>query len=58
MNARTPVSPGDERFHGQLQHVRECLEEAVLRHVYDTPPAIGETPRDRAGGARKYVEVT
>ena len=25
------------RFHGQLMHVRECLEQATLRTIYCTP---------------------
>eukprot|EP00966_Prymnesium_polylepis_P032506 755803-Prymnesium_polylepis.1 len=32
MNAAPPrIAPGEPRFHGQLQHVRDCLEQAVLR---------------------------
>lgn len=38
MNAAPPrIAPDHPRFHGQLQHVRECLEQAVLRIVYGTP---------------------
>jgi hypothetical protein len=38
MSAPTRVEPDDARFHGQLEHVRDCLEAAVLRVIYDTPP--------------------
>lgn len=38
MSTPARVEPDDERFHGQLEHVRDCLEAAVLRLVYDTPP--------------------
>ena len=38
MNAAPPrIAPNHPRFHGQLQHVRECLEQAVLSIIYDTP---------------------
>ena len=38
MNASPPrIAPGEPRFHGQLQHVRDCLEQAVFRHIYNTP---------------------
>ena len=31
------IAPDNSRFHGQLQHVRDCLEQAVLRIIYGTP---------------------
>ena len=38
LNAAPPrIAPDHPRFHGQLQHVRECLEQAVLRIIYGTP---------------------
>jgi hypothetical protein len=33
MNEPTPVDAEDRRFHGQLMHVRECLEQATLRII-------------------------
>ena len=42
MSTPTRVEPEDERFHAQLDHVRDTLEAAVLRLVYGTPPD-GET---------------
>ena len=56
MSAPTRVEPDDERFHGQLDHVRDCLEAAVLRLVYDTPPD-GETTvaaQDVARAAQQF----
>lgn len=32
------VNPEDDRFHGQLEHVRDMLEQAVLRRIYDMEP--------------------
>ena len=40
------VERDNPRFHGQLKHVRDMLEEAVLRRVLDTPPD-GEVTVDR-----------
>ena len=37
MNEPTPVGVEDRSFHGQLMHVRECLEQATLRTIYGTP---------------------
>ena len=37
MNEPTPVGAEDRRFHGQLLHVREGLEQATLRTIYGTP---------------------
>ena len=37
MNEPTPMGAADQRFHGQLMHVRECLEQATLRTIYGTP---------------------
>ena len=37
MNEPTPVGAEDPRFHGQLMHVRQCLEEATLHTVFGTP---------------------
>ena len=35
----------DRRFHGQLMHVHECLEQATLRTIYGTP-YVGEVTVD------------
>lgn len=38
MTASPPrVAPGEPRFHGQLEHVRDGLQQAVLRLIYQTP---------------------
>ena len=37
MSEPTRVGAEDRRFHGQLMHVRECLEQATLRTIYGTP---------------------
>jgi hypothetical protein len=38
LNASPPrIAPDDPRFHGHIQHVRDCLEQSVLRLIYDTP---------------------
>ena len=57
LNAAPPrIAPDHPRFHGQLQHVRECLEQAVLRIIYGTPfdgeNAVGA--EDIARGAAQF----
>jgi hypothetical protein len=57
MNEPIPVKAEDRRFHGQLMHVRECLDQAVLRIIYNTPYD-GETTVDTskiAHGASAFV---
>ena len=42
------VAPDNPRFHGQLhEHVRDMLEQAVLRRVLDTPPRTGRDRTER-----------
>ena len=49
------VAPDNPRFHGQLEHVRDMLEQAVLRRVLDIPPD-GETTLDRKHIDRGYAQ--
>jgi hypothetical protein len=49
------VAPDNPRFHGQLEHVRDMLEQAVLRRVLDTPPD-GEATLDRKHIDRGYAQ--
>jgi|EP00966_Prymnesium_polylepis_P325889 hypothetical protein len=54
---RIEPQPGNPRFHGQLNHVRDSLEQAVLRIIYDTPYD-GENAvaaDDIARGATQFV---
>ena len=37
-SAPVRVNPDNNRFHGQLEHVRDMLEQAVLRRIYDMAP--------------------
>lgn len=38
LNASPPrIAPDNPRFQGHLQHVRDCLDQAVLRLIYNTP---------------------
>ena len=49
MSEPTRVGAEDRRFHGQLMHVRECLEQATLRTIYGTPYS---TMENRDGGSQ------
>ena len=49
------VAPDNPRFHGQLEHVRDMLEQAVLRRILDTPPD-GEATLDRKHIDRGYSQ--
>ena len=49
------VAPDNPRFHGQLEHVRDMLEQAVLRRILDTPPD-GEATLDRKHIDRGYAQ--
>lgn len=49
------IEPDNERFHGQLEHIRDCLEAAVLRRVYDIPPD-GEATVDAEDIARGAMQ--
>ena len=51
------VAPDNPRFHGQLAHVRDMLEQAVLRRALDTPPD-GEVTLDRKDIDRGYVQFS
>jgi hypothetical protein len=56
MNEPTRVTPENPRFHAQLMHVRECLDQAVLRNVYNIAYD-GEAKvnaADVARGAREF----
>ena len=52
----TRVGAEDRRFHGQLMHVRECLEQATLRAIYDTPydGEVTVDPGEIARGASQF----
>ena len=56
MNEPTPVDAEDRRFHGQLMHVRECLEQATLRTIYGTPydGEVAVDPGEIARGASQF----
>ena len=51
------VVPDNLRFHGQLAHVRDMLEQAVLRRVLDIPPD-GEVTLDRKDIDRGYAQFS
>ena len=50
------MSAEDRRFHGQLMHVRECLEQATLRAIYGTPynGEVTVDPIDIARGTSQF----
>lgn len=56
MSEPTRVSAEDRRFHGQLMHVRECLEQATLRTIYGTPydGEVVVDPDEIAQGASQF----
>eukprot|EP00966_Prymnesium_polylepis_P280971 6491709-Prymnesium_polylepis.1 len=56
MSEPTPVGTEDRRFHGQLMHVRECLEQATLRTIYGTPydGEVTVDPIEIARGASQF----
>ena len=51
------ITPENPRFHGQLMHVRELLEQSVLRHVNGTPPD-GEITLDQSDIDRGYAQFS
>ena len=56
MSEPTRVGAEDRRFHGQLMHVRECLEQATLRTIYGTPydGEVAVDPDEIARGASQF----
>jgi hypothetical protein len=51
------ITPENPRFHGQLMHVRELLEQSVLRHVNGTPPD-GEITLNQSDIDRGYAQFS
>ena len=51
------VAPDNLRFHGQLAHVRDMVEQPVLRRVLDIPPD-GEVTLDRKDIDRGYAQFS
>ena len=51
------IAPDNPRFHGQLAHVRDMLEQAVLRRVLHTPPD-GEVTLDRKDIDHGYAQFS
>ena len=56
MSEPTRVGAENRRFHGQLMHVRECLEQATLRTIYGTPydGEVMVDPGEIAWGASQF----
>ena len=56
MSEPTRAGAEDRRFHGQLMHVRECLEQATLRTIYGTPydGEVAVDPGEIARGASQF----
>ena len=46
MDATERINPDNPRFHAQLAHVYEVLQQAVLRRVHNIPPD-GESKLDQ-----------
>ena len=57
METSERITPNNPRFHGQLMHVREMLEQSVLRHVNGTPPD-GEITLDQRDIDRGYAQFS
>ena len=56
-SAPVRVNAEDGRIHGQLEHVRDILEQAVLRRVHQLVPD-GETELDERDIARGYAQFS
>ena len=55
-HADVTFSAADRRFHGQLMHVRECIEQATLRTIYGIPydGEVAVDPGEIARGASQF----